>query len=97
MAIKLSKKIMGGQVLVEYHRVGEIPKIQNHSDDQKVSVECLEYTNKAAKDAGLVPLSSGHYIITINKSEIVGSSSDILAVIYSKLMALDEFQGAIEE
>ena len=92
MAIKKVKTICDGQASIEHHVISAIPVIQNVDGAQDVFVTVYEYKDKSARTAGLVPLSSSNYVVSISRSEIIQSQSDVLELIYSKLAALPEFE-----
>ena len=96
MAIKKVKTICDGQASIEHHVISAVPVIQNMDGAQDVSVTVYEYKEKASRTAGLVPLSSSSYVVSVSKAEIIQAQADVLELIYSKLAALPEFVGCEE-
>jgi len=94
MAINKAKTLDSG-VVVNYHRIVRAPAVINSSEPNQVEVICEEFLSKDDKDAGKSAVSAASYSIEMSKEEI--ASANVFAVSYTKLMALPEFDGAIEE
>jgi hypothetical protein len=95
MAIHIQKTRLGNQINVSYHKIVGIPYLNNVDAAQTIRVQVSEYVDiEAAKTDGLPRLWDSSYEIELTKAEIISYSGNIYALIYSKLMALPEFEGS---
>jgi len=95
MAIHSVQTRLGNQINVSYHRIMFVPRIENSTMDQPITIYCAEFADiEAAKSDNLPQLNVTGYNFTISKEEIISYSGNIYALIYSKLMALPEFTGS---
>jgi hypothetical protein len=92
MAIKKVKLVMGDQVQIEHHTIAAIPTIVNTPETQVLTLTVYEYLNAQSKSDGKTPISLSTYTIEISRSEITGLEN-ILALLYTKLSALSDFDG----
>lgn len=97
MAILKSKEINRGQDTVNYHRIRYTPTLKNEPGVQSVAVRTDEYKSAQARQDDLGPIGEGTcYFVQMSRSELLNSNTNILALSYSKLMELPEFESGTE-